>query len=306
MKSTIRNTVIFLMTLLPVVIQGQTPFKAEMHNVKSGNKTIYQLQSDGTKYRYDFEEDGMKGIVIVDPVKGKTAILMPDKKFVHYTELTSGLSMANDPFQSFLNMRKRFTEKIIGPEKIYGYESEKSELYAGDQKLFTAWYSGKLNFLLKMINNSEPDTYMELSDIKPQKIDPAVFKVPEDYTVVDQRMRPVIPEPPPPDSWNTVKTTLPVKGEFKRGDLITFKVPENKNYKIILKNETGDPSKIIRISMRDGKELPDNEQGPLRYRTNRLFGGESSTNTYSWKAGDDKIIQVHEGKIHIEVVPEER
>jgi hypothetical protein len=302
----IKNHMLPILGLIFLFPHCQAQFTAKLVNVKSGNKTIYQLQSDGTKYRYDFEESGMKGIVIVDPEKGKTAILMPDKKFVHYTELTSGISMANDPFQSFLSMRKRYTEKKIGPEKLNGYDSEKSELYAADQKIFTAWYSEKLNFLLKMINNSEADTYMELSDIKPAKIDPAIFKIPEDYTEVDQRMRPVIPEPPPPDSWNTIETTLPVKDEFKRGDLISFKVPESKNYKIILKNVATDPAKIIRISMREGKELPDNEQGPIRYRTQRLFEGESNSSTYSWKEGDDKIIQVHEGKLLVEIVPKER
>jgi len=294
------------MAMLPVVIQGQISFKADLVNVKNGEKTIYQLQSDGTNYRYDFEESGMKGIVVVNPEKGKTAILMPDKKFVHYTELTSGISMANDPFQSFLSMRKRYTEKISGTEKLNGYDCEKSELYYDDQKLFTAWYSETLNFLLKMINNREPDTYVELSEIKPGKVDLGVFKVPEDYTEVDQRMRPIIPEPPPPDSWNAIKATLPLKGEFKRGDLISFKVPETINYKIILKNESDEPAKIIRIALREGKELELNEQGPLRYRTKRLFKDESSSDTYSWKAGDDKIIQVHEGKLLIEVVPEER
>ena len=58
--------------------------------------------------------------------------------------------------------------------------------------------------------------------------------------------------------------------------------------------------------MRDGKELPDNEQGPLSYRTRRLYAGESFTNVYSWKAGDEKLIQVHEGIINIEIIPENR
>ena len=75
---------------------------------------------------------------------------------------------------------------------------------------------------------------------------------------------------------------------------------------IILNNEAADPAKVIRISMRDGKELDDSEQGPVSYRTRRLYGEESFTNTYSWKAGDDKIIQVQEGKLMIEVMPEER
>jgi hypothetical protein len=57
--------------------------------------------------------------------------------------------------------------------------------------------------------------------------------------------------------------------------------------------------------MRDGKELPDNEQGPIKYRTQRLFEGESNSSTYSWKEGDDKIIQVHEGKVLVEILPED-
>ena len=282
----------------------QAQFTAYFTIAEQGNKKIYKVQSDGTKYRYDFEESGMKGIVIVNPETEKTAILMPDKKFVHYTELSSGISKANDPFQTFLSMRLRYTEKKMGSEKINGYTCEKSELHAGDQKLFTAWYSEKLNFLLKMINDRKPDSYVELADIKPGKIDPSVFKVPEEYTEVDQRMRPLIPEPPPPDSWNKIEATLPIKGEFKRGDQITFKIIEDKHNKILLRNPTADPAKIIRRSVRDGKELPDNEQGPLKWRTDRLFANETSSNSYVWKPGDIIIIEVHEGKMEIEIIVE--
>lgn len=296
--------VIFLLFVNLLVLPLSAQFKADLVNVKKGNKSIYHLQSDGTKYRYDFEESGMKGIVIVNPEKGKTAILMPDKKFVHYTELSSGVSMANDPFQSFLSMRRRYTDKITGKEKINGFDCEKSELYAGDQKLFTVWYSESLNFLLKMINEREPDTYVELSDIKPGHIDQEVFKVPEDYTEVDQRMRPLIAEPPPPDSWNTIETTLPLKGEFKRGDLISFKIAEDKNHKISLRNLTSDPAKIIWRTIRDGKELPDNEQGPVKWRTSRLFAEETTSRTLAWKPGDKIIIEVHEGKMEIELTIE--
>ena len=290
--------------LLIVMPLCQAQFTANFTIAEQGNKKIYKVQSDGTKYRYDFEDSGMKGIVIVNPETEKTAILMPDKKFVHYTELSSGISKANDPFQSFLSMRLRYTEKKMGSEKINGYVCEKSELYAGDQKLFTAWYSEKLNFLLKMINDRKPDSYVELADIKPGKIDSSVFKVPEEYTEVDQRMRPLIPEPPPPDSWNKIEATLPIMGEFKRGDQITFKIIEDKHHKILLRNPTADPAKIIRRSVRDGKELPDNEQGPLKWRTDRLFANETSSNSYVWKPGDIIIIEVHEGKMEIEIIVE--
>ena len=58
--------------------------------------------------------------------------------------------------------------------------------------------------------------------------------------------------------------------------------------------------------MKDGKELPANEQGPLSYRTRRLYKEESFKDTFRWKAGEDKIMQVHEGKILIEIIPKVR
>ncbi len=78
------------------------------------------------------------------------------------------------------------------------------------------------------------------------------------------------------------------------------------HYIVILKNNTDDPSKVIRISMRDGKELADDEQGPLSYRTERIHGGESSSSTYVWTAGDKKIFKIYEGVINIEIKPENK
>ncbi len=302
MKNKIQFTVIFMIAVLPMELWGQESFKAEMINVRKGTKKIYHVQSDGNKYRYDFEEDGTKGIVIADPSENKTAVLMPEKKFVFYTEMMSPVSLMNDPYQSFRYMQKNYTEKKAGKEKMSGFDAEKTELYAENQKLCTAWYSNDLHFLLRMVNDQVENTYMELTNIKKGNLDADIFKVPDDYIEVDEKMRPVIPEPPPPGSWNTIQVSIPVKQEFKRGDIISFKIPESKNYKVILHNETDEPAKVIRISMRDGKELPDNEQGPIKYRTQRLFKGESNSSTYSWKEGDDKIIQVHEGKLMVEIM----
>lgn len=305
-KKTKRKVITVFFAMIPLLIHGQSAFRAEMINVQRGNETVYVLQSMGEKYRYDFEEGGRKGVVIVDQGKGRTAILMPDEKFVHYTDIHSSTSLMNDPYQSYLNSKSRYEEKKTGKEEISGYNCRKSELYASDQLIFTAWYSEELGFLVKLVNEMADKTYMELMNIKKGNISEEVFVVPEDYTEVDRQMRPVIPEPPPPDSWKEVKTTLPFKGEYRRGDVISFEVPESTNYKFILNNNTGDPAKIIRMGMRDGKELPDNEQGPLSYRTRRLYGGESFSNVYSWQAGDEKLIQVHEGVINIEIIPEKR
>jgi len=306
MKTRISVILTFLFVLLPASIYSQLSFSAEMLNVQRGNETRYQLRSAGNKYRYDFEESGMKGSVIVDQENGKTAILMPEKKFVHYTDIQSSTSLMNDPYQAFLYSKSRYDEKKVGEEKISGFDCNKTQLYASDQLIYTAWYSEDLGFLVKLVNEMANNTYMELRDIKKGNMSNEVFSVPEDFTEVDREMRPIIPEPLAPDSWNEVKASLPLKGEYRRGDIISFDVPESRNYKFILNNNTDSPAKIIRIGMRDGKELSDDEQGPLSYRTRRLYGGESFSNVYSWKAGDEKRIQVHEGVINIEIIPENR
>lgn len=306
MKRKIEFTVIFLITLLPFTLPGQEPFKAEMTNVKQGAKEIYLVQSNGDKYRYDFEIGGNKGIVIVDPANGKTAILFPSEKFVHFTETSSMISRSNDPVQAVMTLKDRYTEKSLGQENVAGFDCDKTELYSDDKKIFTVWFSEKLNFPLKIQSHIGKDTYMELYDIEVQNIPPAVFEIPEGYTEVDRRMRPIIPEPPAPETWNTTEVDLPFNKEYSRGDLIRFKVPETQNYIFILTNSTADPAKIIRRTFRDEKELPNNEQGPLKYRTKRLFANESSKDTYSWKAGDTKILEIHEGKLSIEIKAEDQ
>lgn len=306
MKKSRRIIVICIIAAIPVLMHGQTPFKAEMINARQGKETVYQLQSIGIKYRYDFEDSGMKGIVIVDQEKGETAILLPDEKFVHYTDIHSQTSLMNDPYQAFIYSKSRYDVKNIGEEIIAGYNCSKSELYASGQLVFTAWYSEDLKFIIKMVNEMAENTYMELRDIKEEKLREDIFSIPTDYTEVDRRMRPIIPEPPAPESWKEVRATLPLKGEYKRGEVISFEVPESIYYKFILNNNTDEPAKIIRIGMRDGIELPENEQGPLSYRTRRLYAGESFSNVYSWEAGDEKLIQVHEGVINIEILPDSR
>jgi len=306
MKRIKQYTIILLLTTLPFILHAQNSFVAKMLDRKLGTKIMYTITSDGEKYRYDFIESGKEGIIIVNPVKNETAILWPEKKFVHYTETTSYVSRSNDPVQALITTMNSFTEKKLEDEEIAGYTCSKSELYMGDKKTYTFWFSEELNFPLKIVNHLKEGIYMEVSGIKLQEITPSVFTVPKNFTKVDARMNPVIPEPPAPEHWNTIETNLPVKGEFQRGDLVTFKVPKTTNYIVLINHASTDPAKIIRKSFRDGKELPNNEKGPVKYRTQRIFKKEWVQNTYSWKEGDTKVLEIHEGKLGVEIKAENR
>ena len=220
----ITKAMLLMLGIAPGISLCQAQFSAELINADRGNNKIYLVKSDGTKYRYDIEEDGKKIIVIVDPVANRTALLYSDTMFVRYLETNSPFSAMMDPNQGFKQMQKRFTPKDAGTETILGFEAKKLELYAGEKKVITGWYSEELGFLMKMLYEGREDTYVELTNIKKGKIDDSLFNIPDNYTEVDDQMRIKIPEPPPPTSWKTIEATLPVKGEFTRGEKNTFNV----------------------------------------------------------------------------------
>jgi hypothetical protein len=102
-----------------------TQFSAEMINVVQGNQREYKVYSDLDRYRYEFEESGKKGIVIVHPEQNKTYVLMPDEQYVHITSCDGMMSRMNDPWQSYLWFKKYGTEKDLGNDEINGYQCDK-------------------------------------------------------------------------------------------------------------------------------------------------------------------------------------
>jgi len=304
MKEVFTKCILLTLCLVSAVSPSQAQFTAEITDVKQGVKKTYLVKSDGEQYRYDIVEDGANIVVIADPVSNRTAILFPEKKQFQYADLMS--SVGEDPFQAYKYWKKKLVEKEVGTEKIWGIETVKKELYDGDQKVFTAWYSEELRFLLKMTNHLVENFYMEMTNIEQRKPDADLFIVPDDYIELDKRMQPVFPEPPPPESWKTIEATLPINADFVRGDRITFKVPDGERYRIALKNEISEPGKIIRTCLRDGVVLPEDKIGPLSFRTTRLYEDEISSVVYIGEAGDEVRLDIYHGKFHIEISQEER
>ena len=297
----------FLLFFMAFIYTGSictAQFTATMKNVVSGQERIYQVYSDGENYRYDFVEDGINGIVIVEPLKSKTAILMPDKKYVHYTETSSVESRSNDPVQAVMTIKDRYDEKKLEEEEIAGFTCLKSELLAGDQKVFTLWFSQELNFPLRIENNFGKDTYMELSGIKIRDIDAKKFVVPNGFTEVDDRMRPIIPEPPAPESWTSRSVVLPFDGVLKRGEKIKMDILVEGHYKIKVRNEGDTPTKYIYHLYENGEKIGWERVGNDDRRTHRLFMEEKRTFTYAWEEGWQLIVEGYEGEVMMEVFAE--
>ncbi|MBN1597222.1 MAG: hypothetical protein JW894_02925 [Bacteroidales bacterium] len=293
---------LFIVMFLPVVALCQ--FQAKMLNVIMGKEMNYDGYLDLNNYRYEFEEDDKKGIIIVKPEENKTYIMLPEDKLVHITTCDAAMSRMNDPVQSYQWFVKFGGEAEAGTETIEGFECTIKEAIQQGQKILRVWYSGELNFPVKMENLLSADTYMNLSNVTDWDVNTAYFTVPEDYKEVDEKLRPIIPEPPPPETWIKKEINVPFEGSVEIGTKLYLKINNTANYKVCFSNNADSPAKVIRHLIRNGAELPDNEQGPLSYRTRRLFPEEKKTYTFSWNIGDEVILEIYEGVMDIKIVLE--
>jgi hypothetical protein len=170
-------------------------FKAKMFFTSMGEERVYSVYSADDAYRYEFNEDGQEGVVIVKKESPEVIILMPEQKMAMKSSKENPMTMGNDPIGSYEYFSEKGSVKEVGTETINGLECIKSELWnessneygEADQKMYTIWTSVKYNFPIKMINHIEgsEDAVMEMKDVESWKPEPGKFEIPSDYHVMD-------------------------------------------------------------------------------------------------------------------------
>ncbi len=171
-------------------------FTGKMNFDTIGKTRSFTVYSADFGYRYDFDEDGQKGAVIVKNGSGEVVILMPQQKMAMKSPSDSPMSLSNDPLKSLEYYQKSGVMKEEGQEIINGIECTKSTLYDVNnpsQKLFTLWFSDKYKFPMKMVNHIDgtENSGMEMSDVEPWTPDPQFFEIPGDFQVMEM---PVVPK----------------------------------------------------------------------------------------------------------------
>ncbi len=292
---------IIVLLIIPIVSLGQ--WQADMSlaaSVAPGEQ--YKVYSDLSQYRYEFNQDGMDGVVITNPSTNVTAVMLVAEKKVHYTKSDGMMSAMNDPVQAYNASKIYGEEKILGEENILGYDCIKKAIYYDDKEIYIQWFSEELNFPVKLEQMlGQESAITQLENIKDWKIDPSFFEVPDDYIEVDENLNPVIPEPPPPDKWERLDVTIPIDMKLSRGMEVMVNADEILYYKANYNNIGDSPAKFSYHSYKNGEELTDAMQGPLDYRTIRLYKGEKHQMTFNWKEGQSILIKVYEGDLDLKI-----
>ena len=187
--------IILLILVSLFILPLSAQFKAKMVFNSMGKERAFTVYSADDGYRYEFNEDGQEGVVIVKTDSPDVIILMPQQKMAMKSPAESPMSMGSDPIKSYEYYQKDGTLKEIGKETINGIECTKSELWniTGDefgkvtQKMFTIWNSDKYEFPIKMINHIDGSegSGMELRDIEPWTPDAHSFSIPEGFQIME-------------------------------------------------------------------------------------------------------------------------
>lgn len=184
------NQLILISILSCLSVQTFGQFQANMHFILSGIEKDFKVFSDENRYRYEFNEDGQEGVVIVLNETNEVFVLMPQQKMAIKTTSSSQMSMANDPVKLYeYQVGAGGKEKIVGHETINGYKCTKKELYGeSNQLLYTMWYSEEYNFPIKIVSHMDVagTTNMELKEIKSWTPDESSFSIPEGYMIMNQ------------------------------------------------------------------------------------------------------------------------
>ncbi len=185
---------LFILFLL-VSMNGYSQFKAKMVFNSMGKERAFDVYSADEGYRYEFNEDGQAGVVIVQKGAKQLIILMPQQKMAMKSALNSPMSMGNDPLQSYEHHKAMGLLKEVGKETVNDVACTKSELWniSGDeygkvtQKMFSIWNSDKYQFPIKIVNHidGEEGTGMELKDVQPWTPKADSFAIPKTYQIIN-------------------------------------------------------------------------------------------------------------------------
>ena len=172
---------------MSISLYGQ--FKAKMVFNTMDKQRDFIVYSADEGYRYEFNEDGQEGIIIVKKGSQQLIILMPQQKMAMKSSAESPMSMASDPLQSYEYHKAMGLLKEVGKETVNGIECTKFELWNKEnssQKMYTVWLSETYQFPIKMVNHidGDEDSGMELKDIEPWTPGAHSFSIPEGYQVM--------------------------------------------------------------------------------------------------------------------------
>ena len=170
-------------------------FSAEMVVSDTSQSTSNKFYLRDSSYRMEQDQNNEIIAVIVDEAACLTRVLVPSEKKYLEIPCQNPVSLMNDPFQSAKYAMKVADSRLTGTENIDGYDCDIFVISREGQEMMTQWISPKLKFPIKIALIGPNALKVELKNIKEGGVDGELFKIPSDYTKMEN---PASQQPPLP------------------------------------------------------------------------------------------------------------
>ena len=181
MKFPRRTLILVVITLacwLGVGLASAAEFSAQVVTRTGSQDLRGKVYFQGEKMRQEFSSREGVSIQIARPDRQVMWMLMPGQKM--YTETPFAKSDLGKAMQMPQDQAQM---KLLGPETVSGYETEKYETTVQDRgqtRKHYLWVAKKLGVPIKMVSQ-DGSFSMEYRNIKEGGVPPAVFEIPPGY-----------------------------------------------------------------------------------------------------------------------------
>jgi hypothetical protein len=175
LKHCLFSVFIGAMLLLLASLTQAAEFTAKWFIKADGVENSGKMYLKNGKERNEFPG----GIIIRRPDKKVVWLISPKSK--GYTEMSTNFPKQNVQIMPYTSEQVKAKMKKIGTETVNGYECDKFEFKSPSGKSQHFWIAKKLGVPIKMVA-ADGSFSSELTDIKPEKLDDALFELPPGYS----------------------------------------------------------------------------------------------------------------------------
>ena len=183
------SSILLTLAISPILCQEAfgDEFTADMIEQSAADTVSGKIYAKGSNYRIEIQDEGKPMVILVDQDTNITRICDTTEKT--YMEIPSDdlKSLMNDPFQSLkITLDTPGTEsETHESETVNGVKCVKHVVLWGGVPFYTYYASEKYDLPVKIIRGNG-EKVIELRNIEDKEIDDAMFKVPEDFSLIKE------------------------------------------------------------------------------------------------------------------------
>jgi len=299
----LKKMIIFgLLSIILIVSCGKAPegeFSADMVVSDPDMTVTTKIYVTDSLYRMEQKQADETVVILANERTGFLHAMVPSRKEYLELNIDDPVSLMNDPFQGLKYVISMAESDSLGQDLISGYKCNGYLLKKDDQDLITYWESPKLNFPLKIINHTANSLTLVLKNIKEEKIDRKLLKIPEGYRKMPDPAEVETGIPKWVDKVDLAEImTPPFEMDLAAADMVRVRVVAGKAVKVQGEGTVDAYAALTAVPFKDG--LPINNPSDWTLNLTQFRTGSYTFEETPGEA-DEIVVRARDGSARIKI-----